>query len=173
MAGHIIRPLTDADRPWANALLEQRWGSTRVVSRGVLHDLADYPGFVALGDDERTGLLTYHITRHESGAQCEITSLDSLHENCGIGTALIAAVRTTAQAAGCVRLWLITTNDNLRAIDFYQKRGFELVAVHRDALEKARQIKPQIPYIGQHGIPLRDEIELGMLLNSDCASVGW
>jgi ribosomal protein S18 acetylase RimI-like enzyme len=164
MTGFTIRALADADRPWANALLETHWGSTRIVSRGVVHDLADYPGFVAVQDDERIGLLTYHITRHETGDQCEITSLDSLRENRGVGSALIEAARAAAQDAGCVRLWLITTNDNLRAIGFYQKRCFALVAVHRNALEQARQIKPQIPHIGLHGIPLRDEIEFEQLL---------
>jgi hypothetical protein len=42
----------------------------------------------------------------------------------------------------------------------YQKRGFVLVAIHRNALAQSRKIKPQIPLIGDHGIPLRDEIEL-------------
>jgi hypothetical protein len=35
-----------------------------------------------------------------------------------------------------------------------------LVAVHRNAVEQARRIKPQIPAVGSDGIPLRDEIEL-------------
>lgn len=128
------------------------------MSRGVVHDLVGYPGFVALENTDagdRVGLLTYHI----ADDHCEITSLDSLRENVGVGSALIAAAQEVAQAAGCVRLWLITTNDNLRAIGFYQKRGFEMVAVHRRALDESRPLKPQIPLVGLHGIPLRDEIE--------------
>ncbi|MBK9123270.1 MAG: GNAT family N-acetyltransferase, partial [Chloroflexi bacterium] len=65
---------------------------------------------------------------------------------------------------GIHRLWLITTNDNLDALRFYQKRGWHLVAVHRDALNESRRLKPQIPIIGMDGIPLRDEIELEMTL---------
>jgi len=69
-----------------------------------------------------------------------------------------------AMNAECRRLWLITTNDNLRALGFYQKRGMTLVAVYRNAMEAARRLKPQIPMIGQNGIPLKDEIELEMVL---------
>jgi hypothetical protein len=68
---------------------------------------------------------------------------------------------------GCTRLWLITTNDNLHALRFYQKRGFMLVAVHRNAVEQSRKLKPEIPLYGKDGIPIRDEIELEMLLNQD------
>ncbi len=155
-----IRPLADSDRAWMVPFLEDHWGSTRVVSRGVLHDVLYYHGFVAVHGDDIVGLLTYHI----AGGQCEIVSLNSVREDAGVGSALIAAVKKVAQAAGCARLWLITTNDNLRAIGFYQKRGFEMVALHRRALDESRRLKPQIPLIGQHGIPLRDEIEFEIQL---------
>ena len=78
----------------------------------------------------------------------------------GAGTALIEAVAGAARAAGCARLWLITTNDNLRALRFYQRRGFRLAALHRDALARSRELKPSIAEIGLDGIPLRDELEL-------------
>ncbi|HEX7715028.1 MAG TPA: GNAT family N-acetyltransferase, partial [Bacillota bacterium] len=64
----------------------------------------------------------------------------------------------------CQRLWLITTNDNLAAIRFYQLRGFVLVALHRDAIAQSRKLKPEIPLRGIDGIPIRDEIELEVVL---------
>jgi len=78
----------------------------------------------------------------------------------GIGTALVQAVRDVAADEGCRRLWLITTNDNLDALRFYQRRDFELVAVHRDLRDTARRLKPSIPLVGDYGIPIRDELEL-------------
>jgi RimJ/RimL family protein N-acetyltransferase len=71
-----------------------------------------------------------------------------------------------AEQAACQRIWLITTNDNMPALRFYQKRGFRLVAVHQNALDYSRTLKPEIPLIGLEGIPLRDEIELEIILNS-------
>jgi N-acetylglutamate synthase-like GNAT family acetyltransferase len=116
---------------------------------------------VALHDGEKVGLVTYKILDES----CELVTINSTYPSSGIGTTLIEAVRDIAQKSGCKRLWLITTNDNMNALRFYQKRGFMLVAVHRNALEQSRKLKPEIPLIGDHGIPLRDKLELEMILN--------
>jgi hypothetical protein len=113
-------------------------------------------------ESEKVGLATYKI----SGASCELVSINSTLPSSGVGTALIEAVRNIATKSGCKRLWLITTNDNMNALRFYQKRGFILVAVHKNALGLSRKLKPEIPIIGNDGIPLRDEIELEMILAS-------
>ena len=118
------------------------------------------PGFAAFDGGRPVGLATYAI----EGASCECVTLDSLAEGAGVGTALLAAVEKTARTVGCGRLWLITTNDNLSALRFYQKRGFRLVAVHREALAESRKLKPSIPPVGREGIPLRDELELELPL---------
>ena len=136
-----IRALGPDDRPWVRALLTQRWHSPRIVTRGRVHQTDDLTGFVAEVGGERAGLVTHRI----DAGECEIVSLDSLAEGQGVGSALVAAVRQTARDAGCARLWLITTNDNLRALRFYQKRGFVLVAVHANALDISRRLKPEIP----------------------------
>ena len=110
-------------------------------------------GFV---NDDWTGLVTYVV-----GAEgCEIISLDALKEGGGIGTALLQAVAREAERRGCDRLFLSTTNDNLHALGFYQRRGFELVSIRRGAVTEARKRKPRIPFIGDDDIPVRDEIEL-------------
>ncbi|UCD57579.1 MAG: GNAT family N-acetyltransferase, partial [Candidatus Hydrogenedentota bacterium] len=106
------------------------------------------------------GLVTFRIEDDE----CEIVTIDSTAEGTGVGSALIGAVKDAAVSAQCKRLWLITTNDNTAALRFYQKRGFILVAVYPNALEQARRLKPELPFIGKDGIPLRDEIELEMRL---------
>jgi ribosomal protein S18 acetylase RimI-like enzyme len=155
-----IHPLTAEYRPWADNLIEQHWGSVKIVTRGRVHDVSTLPGFVAVKDGNPTALVTYRI----EGDQCEMVSLDSLIEGLGIGTALIDAVRRTAVEARCKRLWLITTNDNLAAVRFYQKSGFHLAALHRDALAETRRLKPSLPERGIDGIPLRDEIELELIL---------
>jgi GNAT superfamily N-acetyltransferase len=125
-----------------------------------VHDATALPGFIARCDGQRAGLLTYRI----EGGQCELVTLNSELGGRGVGSALVQAVIDAAREARCARLWLITTNDNLAALRFYQKRGFHLVAVHRDALDESRRLKPQIPLIGMEGIPLRDEIELELRL---------
>jgi DNA-3-methyladenine glycosylase I len=155
-----VTELSLEHREWATDLIREHWGSPEIVTRGKVHDTCGLPGFTAIVGDEPLGLVTYRIY----GDQCEIVSLNSLVEGIGIGSALVDAVAGKAREHGCRRLWLITTNDNLDAVHFYQKRGFRLVAVHRNALEQTRRLKPSLPVTGIDGIALRDEIELEMLL---------
>ena len=155
-----VRPLTREDRDWASALLVEHWGSPRIVTRDKTHHADELSDFVAVQGDKRIGFVTCRI----DGADCEVVSMNSLVMNVGIGSALLHAVKALAIAAKCKRLWLITTNDNAPALRFYQKRGFVLVAVYRNAVERSRKLKPEIPRMGVGGIPIRDEIELEMLL---------
>ena len=154
-----IRPLQTDDQGWITYLLTE-WFSTKIVTRGRIHYADQLPGFIAVHENNRVGLVTYQI----EGDECEIITLNSLIEAMGIGSALIEAVKGVAISSGCKRLWLITTNDNLSALGFYQKKGFVLVAVYRNALETSRRLKPEIPLVGTDGIPLRDELELELLL---------
>ena len=161
MPAITILPINTEDREWVAQFIFEHWGSYKVISRGVVHYPQKLPGFAALFNGEKVGLVTYTIV----GRSCEIVTLDSTLPTSGVGTALIDAVREVATASGCKQLWLITTNDNINALRFYQKRGFVLVAVHRNALELSRKLKTEIPMIGNDGIPLRDEIELEMILH--------
>jgi len=171
-----VRPAGAADRPWIAAVIAGAWASTRIVTRGRVYDALACPALIAEIDgeeraetgaqdgaqmtDRRAGLLTYHL----DGDACEILSLNSTREGHGAATVLLARAAELARAAGCRRVWLITSNDNLPALGFYQRRGFELVAVHRRGIDQARLVKPEIPPIGLFGIPLRDEIELELRL---------
>lgn len=155
-----VRPLNEKDREWVSRLLEEHWGSAKIVTRGRIHHADTLPGFVATKEDKPVGLVTCRI----EGDECEMISLNSLIEGIGIGSALISAVKNIAISAGCKRLWLITTNDNLPALHFYQKRGFFFKTLYPNALKLSRRLKPEIPLAGIDGIPLRDEIELEMLL---------
>jgi GNAT superfamily N-acetyltransferase len=153
---HIHR-LTQNDLPRLRDFWTQQWGSDSMLvhNENIRYDEVD--GFIY---DDWSGVITFML----KGEECEITSLDSLHEGKGIGTALINEVLQEAKEKKCRRVFLITTNDNLHALGFYQRRGFELVAVHCGAVNKSRKIKPTIPLIGGNNIPLRDEIELEMII---------
>ena len=158
-AAVAIRDRQPADAAWTARLLDSAWGSTRVVTRGRLQDAAALPGLVATIADVPAGLLTYRI----DGPALEIVTLNSLRPGRGIGSLLLNGATDIARRTGCGRVWLVTTNDNLHALRFYQRRGFRMVALRADALSAARFLKPEIPLIGLDNIPLRDEIELEWL----------
>ena len=131
-----------------------------MVAHGNIYRPEQLEGFVVEDHGDWIGLLTFFI----KDGECEVTSLDSLREGQGIGSILIEKALEEARARDCKRLFLITTNDNLHALGFYQKRGFEIVAIYRGAVTESRKIKPAIPLVGMNGIPLRDEIELEIRL---------
>ena len=142
------------------SFIQDQWGSNRVVSKGRMFDPSELEGFAAVADEKVVGLVTFRVERDE----CEVVTLNSLSEGTGTGSSLLNAVRDTAIKARCRRLWLITTNDNLSALRFYQKWGLRITAIYPNALERSRMLKPEIPLLGKEGIPIRDEIELEMIL---------
>jgi GNAT superfamily N-acetyltransferase len=150
-----IIPLNEENKPVVNAFIKERWFSTDMIIHGEIVDLSKAEGFLLLRDGRISALVTYRIR----GNLCDILSLDSLSECHGVGSALIERVAKTAKSRGCCRIVVVTTNDNLNAIRFYQKRGFDMTRLFYNALEKSRMIKPEIPLIGENGIPLRHEIE--------------
>jgi ribosomal protein S18 acetylase RimI-like enzyme len=137
------------------------WESTKVVAHGELIDAAECPTLIAEADGVAAGVLTYRIS--ERGL--EVVSIDSQLSRAGVGSALLEAAAEIGRKAGAARLWLVTTNDNIAALRFYQRRGLDLVELRRNAIAAARQLKPQIPERGAHGIPIRHELELELPLS--------
>jgi N-acetylglutamate synthase-like GNAT family acetyltransferase len=156
----LVRLATAADRAWIAEVLRTRWGATSVVVRGTQFDGLALPALIAEDEGRHCGLATLD----QRGAEWEIVTLDALEQRCGVGTSLLEETTRTARAAGAKRLLVVTTNDNLDALRFYQRRGFAISAIRPDAIRQSRKLKPSIPQIGQFGIPIRDEIELVRML---------
>lgn len=112
-------------------------------------------------DGRRVGLLTF---RPRPGGDTEIVTVDAFPTGAGTGGRLLTAIAELGRRNGWRRLWLITTNDNTRALRAYQRHGFDLVALHRNAVERSRELKPQIPATGFDGIPITHELELELRL---------
>lgn len=155
-----VKPREIDDGDWITEVLLENWASNIVVTRGISYKADLLPGLIAEMDGIRMGLLTYNI----SNSELEIITLNAIEEGKGVGTALLDEVEKLAKMKNCSRIWLITTNDNVDALRFYQMRGYEIKSVHRYAIEESRKIKPQLPFVGKYGIPIRDEIEMEKLL---------
>ena len=157
-----IRPKTADDQPWVRDLLAGRWGGTVIVAHERAFEADKLPALIA-GD--RDGLATYQVSAN--GREAELVTLDATVPGRGIGTMLVAALAQLLRARGVTILRLTTTNDNLTALRFYQRRGFRIVAVRPGTVAAARLLKPTIPELGEHGIPIRDEIELELVLSGE------
>lgn len=154
--------MTAGDRAWLLALLRERWGGETVVAHGEAMRPADLPGFVAVDPSGPVGVAAYQF----ADGGCELVLLESLAPGRGVGSALLGRVERAAVERGCPTVWIVTTNDNLRALAFYQNRGYRLVRVNPGAVDRARVLKPTIPLVGESGIPLHDELVLAKRLDA-------
>lgn len=152
--------LMEDDLDWKRANLVRAWGSTLVGRQGVVIDAEALDGFVARDNDTQVGLLTYAVR----DADVEVVTLDVEREAQGIGRSLMNAVKAKAVEAGARRLWLSTTNNNIRALSFYQQWGMDLALLIREGVAASRAGKPSIPTVDQRGIPVRHELIFELVL---------
>ena len=152
--------INTTNRQLINAFIRQHWYTTTMIIRGKEIDMTKTEGFYFSKGEDIVGLITYIVYDNI----LEITSLDSLLENQGIGSKLLKTVIHEAKEKKVQKIVLITTNDNINAIKFYQKRGFDMARLFRNALDISRKLKPEIPLIGENSIPLRHEIEFELLI---------
>jgi DNA-3-methyladenine glycosylase I len=155
-----IRLEAVTDPAWLDGFIAERWAPPGVVSRGRLWRGADLMAIRAMHGEEVVGLVSWR----PDPSDWEIVTLDAITAGLGIGRRLLEAAVEIARRAGTKRVWLVTTNDSLDALRFYQRRGFRICAIHPGAIAESRRIKPSIPETGHYGIPIRDEIELELML---------
>ncbi|AZN43753.1 GNAT family N-acetyltransferase [Paenibacillus albus] len=156
----VLAPVSDDDKEWLRSLWITEWGGEDMVARGKRYVLQDVDAVIAWADGVRVGAATYRIGEHDG----ELTSLNSVAASQGIGSRLIAEVEEKIKQSGLHRICVITTNDNMDALRFYQRRGYRISAVYLGFVDEARKQKPTIPHVGYYDIPIRDEIELEKIL---------
>jgi GNAT superfamily N-acetyltransferase len=155
-----LKPIRTEDKEWVIEFTRTQWASDIIISRGKVHNVANLKGIIAYKGNTRVGIITYNIEEKN----CEIITLNSLEENRGIGTLLLKEVEKIARSKRITRIWLITTNDNIMALQFYQKKSFNIKAIYPNIIREYRLLKPEIPIIAENGIEIRDEIELEKVL---------
>ncbi|ALN79217.1 GNAT family N-acetyltransferase [Lysobacter antibioticus] len=158
------RTIEANDRERIRAFLDLRWGGPTIMLDGRAIDAAALPGFIGV---DAGGAIAGLVTLLDDAVQSEIVTLDAMRAQTGLGTRLLELAAERARVLGLSRLLTRTTNDNLDALRFYQRRGFRLHRLAAGAIDLEREADPAIPLLGRHGIPLRDEISLVRVLSAD------
>jgi ribosomal protein S18 acetylase RimI-like enzyme len=158
-----VRPLAAGDRGWVRATLLRNWSSTTVARRGELIEARDLTGYVALLGGRRTGLVLVDVRNGD----LEVVAISTSTVRRGVGRALIKQCVEQARERGCQRVWLITTNNNVAAIAFYQHIGMDLCAYYRYGVRALRHLKPSIPRRDRTGVPIDHELEFELLLDPE------
>ena len=150
-----VRPITPEDREWVAELIGTAFGSVRLMSNDhMIDDASLLDGFAAEIDGRAVGCALIN----EVDGDTELVALVSTYRGAGVGTGLLETVVERGRRDGWKRLWLVTSNDNVDAIRMYQRAGWHWTDFRHDAITRARTAKPEIPEIGNHGIPMRHEI---------------
>lgn len=152
-----IRPIAARDLEEVRAELVANWHSPQIWSLGRRHQADELPGFVAEVETAFAGLITMNFD--PGGWQCEVITLSARLPGQGVGAALLAAAEQAARERGCRRVYLTTTNDNTRAIRFYQRCGWRFAMLHKGLIDVVRSLGVDLPATGFDGIPVHDEIE--------------
>ncbi|PVB60337.1 GNAT family N-acetyltransferase [Labrenzia sp. 011] len=150
----IIRHTEDRDHADVHRLLTERWTAPDIMLDNEMHDASRLPGYVAYDGDELVGLVT--LVKREG--EWEILTLDSIKRWGGVGSQLLDAVISEARSKNVSRLIVRTSNDNLDAFRFYQRRGFRLERIGQGVIDRERELKPGIPLRGDYGIEIHDEV---------------
>ena len=154
-------PIQDSDRDEIREFISEHWHAPHICIRDKLYYPHEAEAFIERRDGKVAGIVTYE----QQGDAILMITQNSIAPGAGIGASLVLKVIEEARKRKVRRIWLTTTNDNLKSIGFYQRMGFRLVAVHRDAVIGGRQsLKPELPEFGVNGLPILDEIEMELIL---------
>jgi N-acetylglutamate synthase-like GNAT family acetyltransferase len=154
-----LRLATPDDSMWLDELMNKNWGGLPLVIRGKKYYPSSLDGIIAENEKGIAGFLFYEIREQD----CEIIVFEIFDKFKGMGTVILNKLKEIAKSSNCSRIYLMTTNDNLDAFRFYQRRGFNICGIHIDSVKNSRKIKPTIGMVGDHGISVRDEIDLEFL----------
>jgi GNAT superfamily N-acetyltransferase len=155
-----FRETTSDDSAQIAATMKEYWGGEPLVIRGKNYFPSKLNGIIAESGDKLMGFLFYEL----QGNDCEIVVFEVFDKYQGLGTRFLDLMKQIAKKKQCTRLYLMTTNDHLDALRFYQRRGFTICGIHLNSVAIGRKMKPGIPEVGEYGIPLRDEIDLELVL---------
>jgi len=152
------REAAAGDRNSVKKIIESFNGSTKLFLLDKEYDTLGLPGFIASTGKQDAGVLIYSLEPE----RMVLVKMEVLpgHQGLGVGKALLEAAMEKSGAAGIKSIATAVSNDDLSAIYFYQKNGFQIYEVKpgiiadRDGMMKA----------GFAGIPCRDEIRLRLSL---------
>ena len=148
--------LEHADAAYIRDRIGATWGFPIISTTGAYNGPDELKGLVWRDESEQIlGLVTWFV----KGNWAEIVTLDAYEQGRHIGGRLLDAAEAELLEYGVRWVSITTTNDNIRAIAFYLRRGYRIVKVELEGMERVRAVKPSVPLEGHEGLPLRDMLE--------------
>ncbi|RPJ75989.1 MAG: GNAT family N-acetyltransferase, partial [Acidobacteria bacterium] len=123
----LVRQAAPEDREDTLALFRRDFGRAAIVAFGEVMTLEKHPAIVAEVRSEVAGALAYRLL--PEALHVVALATDPMWQRSGVASHLVAEAEVLARHHGLRRLVFATTNDNLPAPYFYQRRGWTITAV--------------------------------------------
>ena len=154
-----IAEKTENDSQKIEELTRIFWGETEQVTFDIKLEIHKLPAYIAESNGELIGFIAYKPL--EKSMLIAALAVLPKYQGAGVGKALIQKVEEKARQLSKRKLLVSTSNDDLPALAFYQKFGFQIFEVKPNIIaEKHGKVIP-----GVDGIPVRDEIRLHKTLS--------
>jgi len=156
---------TDDERSTIRELVREFWGEEEQLTFDRRFELAELPAYVAKIDNDLVGFVSFA----EISDFLIIVALGVLpsYQGGSVGTKLVEEVEKEAKSQGKKEMLVSTSNDDLPALAFYQRLGFQIVEVKPNVIAQKHETFLQ----GIGGLPIRDEIRLRKGLSEACSSL--
>jgi ribosomal protein S18 acetylase RimI-like enzyme len=145
-----IRAAREDDAGWIVGAARDVLGSEYQVHSQRQFVITDVDVLIAERSAEPIGFLAWEL----QDDTCETLAIACTRRGEGAGTALMAALHGLAARRGCKHAKVVTTDTNVGARRFYERLGYEVVAIRAGAVDECRRrYKPELPP------DMHDEIE--------------
>lgn len=159
--GLAVREASDGDCGRIREIANYFWGEERVACLGKEYDIGTLPAYVVHAGGKIAGLLSYAL----DAESLIIVMLNVLpgYQGLGAGKMLLDAVKEKAAVESRTTVLVTTSNDDLPAMYFYQKNGFQIYEIMPDLLvEHHGGVE-----VGFAGIQIRDEVRLRFSMTAE------
>jgi ribosomal protein S18 acetylase RimI-like enzyme len=156
----LTRDAAENERALAIDMFRRDFGRTAVAAFGEVVALEKADGMIVA---EMGGDLSGALAWRRMGEALHVVALatDPMWQRSGVGGHLLAEAEMVARREGLARVVIATTNDNLPALYFYQRRGYRITEVVRGA---GAQHAAAPASKGFAEIPVMDELRLEKIL---------
>jgi ribosomal protein S18 acetylase RimI-like enzyme len=151
----LVREATSADRERALDILHREFRGRQLVAGGEPVSMNEAELLVAETEGGVSGALAWR--RRDQALHIVALATDPMWQRAGVGGYLLAEAEAMARRHGVSRVLVTMSNDNIPALYFYQRHGYRVAAVLRDAIAAQPRNRG---LTGFAGIPILDEIQL-------------
>ena len=151
---YAVKKASSQDRGEIKRLVQLFWGEQEQLTFDITFKVSELPAYVAKKEGKVVGFVSF-AELHDDLTVVALGIIPE-YQGVGVGRRLVASAEKEAKRLKKKRILVSTSNDNLPALAFYQRLGFQIYEVKPNAIaEKHGKVLK-----GIGNLPVRDELRL-------------